>query len=496
MLEEPDPGGQDPTANSSNKENSRPVETTTSSANNKGLSRRQRKNRRREDSSPPLVESKKKTRSKRSNGGGSNNTPTTIANGAMPLLKQFAKLGLTELQVGTLLRTSYTLNAEQMLSLGYPVESELHPGRAIIFKSPTTAPSHHYNPYKAPAADSRFDVNAREFVPQQYYVDYSQIKQAWGSGSSGSSDSSSEPASLEDQSDDSSAGQDPTVRCSGAAVRTSDVAAASEERQCVRCGHGFFVASDGEYLTQEHCVYHWGKARRNFAGPGAYSCCGAEIGSPGCSTGKLHVWNGVGVGFNGPFDSYARTRPRRTPPPDGNLGVYALDCEMCYTVGGLELAKVTVVGADGRLVYDCLVRPERDVVDYNTRFSGITARDLSRKSLTKTLREVQNDLMGFINADTVLVGHGLENDLRALRIMHATVVDTAVTFPHYNGLPYRRSLKSLTQCHLKRDIQSGALGHNSCEDARACMELMLWRIRKDFRPFLEQMEQHHYHHHH
>ena len=31
---------------------------------------------------------------------------------------------------------------------------------------------------------------------------------------------------------------------------------------------------------------------------------------------------------------------------------------------------------------------------------------------TKNLKEVQNDLMGFINADTILVGHGLENDLR------------------------------------------------------------------------------------
>ena len=72
---------------------------------------------------------------------------------------------------------------------------------------------------------------------------------------------------------------------------------------------------------------------------------------------------------------------------------------------------------------------------------------------TKNLKEVQNDLMGFINADTILVGHGLENDLRALSLVHATVLDTAVVFPHFYGLPFRRSLRSLAASYLKRDIQ-------------------------------------------
>ena len=71
----------------------------------------------------------------------------------------------------------------------------------------------------------------------------------------------------------------------------------------------------------------------------------------------------------------------------------------------------------------------------------------------KNIKEVQNDLMGFINADTILVGHGLENDLRALNLIHATILDTAVVFPHYHGLPFRRSLRSLVSSYLKRDIQ-------------------------------------------
>jgi RNA exonuclease 1 len=61
--------------------------------------------------------------------------------------------------------------------------------------------------------------------------------------------------------------------------------------------------------------------------------------------------------------------------------------------------------------------------------------------------------MGFINADIIFVGHGLENDLRALRIVHGNVVDTSVIFPHPNGLPYHRSLKSFVIHFLESDIR-------------------------------------------
>ncbi|KAF6207007.1 hypothetical protein GE061_018244 [Apolygus lucorum] len=253
----------------------------------------------------------------------------------------------------------------------------------------------------------------------------------------------------------------------------------TEEKKCVRCQKSFFITSTGEYLTQEHCMYHWGKLLRPPSGGSEsfYSCCKAKKYTKGCSTGKLHVWSGVDPGRNGPFDGYVRTRPRKTPPPDGNYGVYALDCEMCYTTSGLELTKISVVAHDGRLVYDTYVKPESLIIDYNTRFSGVTAKDLNKR--TKLLKDVQNDLMGFITADTILIGHGLENDLRALRMVHTTVVDTAIIFPHILGPPYRRPLKSLVYQLLKRDIQRDSGGHNSYEDACSCLELVLWKIRKD-----------------
>lgn len=48
-----------------------------------------------------------------------------------------------------------------------------------------------------------------------------------------------------------------------------------------------------------------------------------------------------------------------------------------------------------------------------------------------------------IDASTIIIGHGLENDLKTLRMIHHQCVDTAILFPHKAGAPYRRSLKEL-----------------------------------------------------
>ncbi|GJQ80911.1 hypothetical protein Trydic_g4728 [Trypoxylus dichotomus] len=488
-----------------NKENSRPSSADQSVA--KPLSRRQRKNRRREDSSSP--ETKKKSRPKKM-------SPTAVIipitpvtsekkpNGTIAHKKSLGEFpsyvkGLGDGDLFRFLR-SYLLSHEQMLTLGYPVESPSQPGRVIIFKSPIPVPSYKKSAYKfKPESKSGFDVNAREFVPN-VYRNYAAINE-----NSSGHDSGNSSDSAENDSEDSSSGSSSSTPSENPAIaRTyqqvlmngpqhylSNTGDAVCQKTCVRCGVDFLMNGDNTYITQDQCVYHWGKMTRvlgenrsSYPITNEYMCCGGKQNSTGCTQGKVHVWNGVVNGVNGPYDNYVKTEPRLVDPEVG-AGVFALDCEMCFTRHGLELAKISVVSATGRLVYDVYVKPENEIVDYNSRFSGITAKDMQRSRKLKTLKEVQSDLMGFISAQTVLIGHGLENDLRALKILHPTVIDTAVAFPHYNGLPYRRSLKSLISCFLKREIQTGANGHDSYEDAKACMELMLWRVRNDFRCILD-----------
>lgn len=44
--------------------------------------------------------------------------------------------------------------------------------------------------------------------------------------------------------------------------------------------------------------------------------------------------------------------------------------------------------------------------------------------------QAQQMLFDFVNKETILVGHSLESDLKAMRIVHMNVVDTALVYPH------------------------------------------------------------------
>ena len=149
------------------------------------------------------------------------------------------------------------------------------------------------------------------------------------------------------------------------------------------------------------------------------------------------------------------TSTTTTPPPPSQSSppphLVAIDCEMCETDQGFELARVSAVSPDGSVLLDELVRPARRVLNYHTRFSGITAEKLS--GVETTLEQAREMLLRVVHAETVLVGHALENDLRALRLLHARVVDTGVLYPHPAGPPYRTALRNLSYKFLRRTIQ-------------------------------------------
>lgn len=429
-----------------------------------------------------------------------------------PPLRQHIKLNITEDQLMQYLQ-NYLVDETLMRLLGFPIEYDVAPNLAIIYK---------YPPYEfisqrkqSMASNTTYYTNDPIIVNANDGL--TPTKENFGSevtdSDSGQGSGSSSP------SDEFEINQ--TCPVSSGASPSQYMSMVSSQKECMRCGKGFFVTNGGDYITHEPCLYHWGKVNRFFDGQmmrHVYSCCNRdynEMISNGCSANRVHVWTGVSPGLNGPYEGFVRTKRRPSHAyNDGTPGVFALDCEMCFTGCGLELAKVSIIRSDGNLFYETFVRPERDIVDYNTRFSGITERDLNtsmsygshnmRRASTasnssssstgsngcsktvKTLKEVQKDLLKFVFEDTILIGHSIENDLKALKLIHKTIIDTSISFPHYYGLPYRRSLKSLTKTILKRDIQELETGHCSFEDSRACLELLLWKVRKDFRTLLEQ----------
>lgn len=309
------------------------------------------------------------------------------------------------------------------MTLGYPLEMGTTSSKAVVYINPP--------PRVRPLPITVWDVNAPEFVPG------SQCDSGHGSwGSTPRSDSDEEVDTV--------------------------------EHTCARCDKKFRMTRDGQSQNNEQCLYHWGRVNKD----SHHECCKALWGSKGCSSARSHVWSGTCPGMNGPLDGYVRAHSPRG-------GAYAIDTEMCFTAAGLELASIAVVGVDGRIVYKSLVKPTSPVVDHNTRFSGIRSRDL--ELATKTLRDVQNDILGFVGTDTILIGHALDNDLRALKLLHSNVIDTCALYPHARGFPMRRSLRVLAEEFLGRVVQHGGCdGHSPVEDARVAMDLVMLKVRKEW----------------
>ncbi len=98
---------------------------------------------------------------------------------------------------------------------------------------------------------------------------------------------------------------------------------------------------------------------------------------------------------------------------------------------------------------------------------------------TLTLADIQQQLINpkLLTSNTILLGHSLECDLQALKIRHPLCIDTALLYQHPRGAPFKSALKYLTKQWLGREIQNhGPGGHDSEEDARACMDLLRLKL--------------------
>lgn len=152
-----------------------------------------------------------------------------------------------------------------------------------------------------------------------------------------------------------------------------------------------------------------------------------------------------------------------------------LDCEMGYTTKGFELMRVTAVDYFTlKTVMDTYVLPFGEIVDFNTRFSGISALDGDFVSFNQMIQELGT----VMDKDTILIGHGLENDMNALRLIHSHIIDTSILYPKFESTPTsRKSLKDLTFKYLSRNIQVG--DHDSAEDSIAAIEIVRYHVDKD-----------------
>ncbi|XP_068216299.1 uncharacterized protein [Palaemon carinicauda] len=241
--------------------------------------------------------------------------------------------------------------------------------------------------------------------------------------------------------------------------------------KCKRCRQNFIMANNGMKL----CEYHPKKLVLRRDGRLHYQCCNRMKGVEGCTGASFHVYHNLRSGLNGPLEGYVSSK-------EGRPRVLGIDCEMVYTTRGFELARVTLVSVSGKVLLDSYVKPEGAVFDYNTQFSGITANHVEA---APPFHEVREKILSCVSSSSILVGHSLEGDLSAIRLVHRNVVDTSLIFkgPQTSQpcgpIPHKQSLKSLAKRHLGRDIQKGgSKGHDSLEDATAALDLVLKHLKE------------------
>ncbi|KKF97033.1 RNA exonuclease 3 [Ceratocystis platani] len=178
------------------------------------------------------------------------------------------------------------------------------------------------------------------------------------------------------------------------------------------------------------------------------------------------------------------------------------------SLNGIELVRLTATAwPSGAIILDVLVQPQGAILDLNSRYSGVFPQDManaqpwdgfeepiaapipgnvtavrsSQLKIVSSPAAARELLFALITPDTLLIGHGLENDLNATRIIHPKIIDTVLLYPTRGGLPSRMGLKVLASTHLNRKIQvddGTGQGHDSAEDARASGELVRVKVRE------------------
>ncbi|KAH0458069.1 hypothetical protein IEQ34_013384 [Dendrobium chrysotoxum] len=189
--------------------------------------------------------------------------------------------------------------------------------------------------------------------------------------------------------------------------------------------------------------------------------------------------------------------------------VLSIDCEMVLCDDGTEaVVKVCVVDKKLKVKLKMLVNPKKSVADYRTEITDVSAEDLV--GVTCSLVDIQGFMKKLLKHGTILVGHSVHNDLRALKIAHARVIDTSYIFKYSGVRPtYTPSLNNLCKasfrfkivivkdfsfimflmsCHLQLFLKT-VLGyevrqenepHDCRKDAEAAMNLVLAKLEHGF----------------
>eukprot|EP01038_Epipyxis_sp_PR26KG_P009314 gene9314-12550_t len=153
--------------------------------------------------------------------------------------------------------------------------------------------------------------------------------------------------------------------------------------------------------------------------------------------------------------------------------VLAVDCEMCEATDPVNgsvihnaLVRISIVNAlcPDEVIIDTLVQPGLPITDMRTHIHGISEESL--RTTNYTLRHVQANLLKICSDRTIIIGHSIHGDLKALHFAHHNVIDTAYLYTVMNEGSAAPALRDITDQILQRKLPDT---HDSVEDARAAL---------------------------
>ncbi|QPG74389.1 hypothetical protein FOA43_001716 [Brettanomyces nanus] len=281
-------------------------------------------------------------------------------------------------------------------------------------------------------------------------------------------------------------------------VRVEDV---DDIVECEHCHNKFSRRDQYEAKGQKNtCRFHPGKmllvSNSNLRGGGRrvgnreyssryHTCCHELKGqSEGCRKLSSHVFKPKEpstLHWFKPFQTIGALRKSLDIRDNEKLQIerkkkikaIGIDCEMCFSNRGFELTKVSAVDfRTMKPILNNLVIPDGDqVIDLNSDVSGVYSVPKEGDPGTLTFDEVMVKMAQLTDKDTIIVGHGLENDLNVLRLIYDKIVDTAVLFSENQIDPMRKDpLKKLAWKYLSKNIQLNE--HDPLEDAEIPVEIV------------------------
>ncbi|KAM3067143.1 hypothetical protein ACMFMG_011697 [Clarireedia jacksonii] len=247
----------------------------------------------------------------------------------------------------------------------------------------------------------------------------------------------------------------------------------ANSRKCKRCN------SQEKNVVGRDCIFHlYKRNKRNSKRP--YKCC--SDGGRGCKISPTHD-------FQMPLRAIKHEDFRQTPPASAETKclAVALDCEMAGVAGGGSEAILLCVTdyLTGAVLLNRYVSPREPIIQMRSSIHGISKSILETATRQgQTLRgweAARLELWKYIDSNTIIVGHALQHDLDALRMIHPRIVDSAILSRNAVGIHrIRWGLQTLCSelVHIQIRKNKEAI-HDCLEDVLAAREVILFCTLKE-----------------